>query len=173
MRSIRLTFQLSTSCRAYTLVERWILREGKPVCTRIQHLHPLTLVSWRRYFWMVVSPAHYHDRPVFNNLLLPQVRSYLLLGMVRFMSIFVHEFLIISRIPQYPFPLLTAISIICLIDNGRHTFVRNLFGSGSSNEGIGLFAFSTSWTLITQGSPLVWPLQTRMLHSDAYQIWSS
>ncbi|KZV85364.1 OPT superfamily oligopeptide transporter [Exidia glandulosa HHB12029] len=65
-------------------------------------------------------------------------------------------------IPQYPFPLLTAISIICLADNGRHAFVRNLFGAGSSNEGIGLLSFSTSWTLITQGSPLVWPLQTQV-----------
>ncbi|KAF9567140.1 OPT oligopeptide transporter [Agrocybe pediades] len=65
-------------------------------------------------------------------------------------------------IPQYAFPLLTAISIICLADNGRHDFVRNLFGAGSSNEGLGLFSFSTSWTLITQGSPLVWPLQTQM-----------
>ncbi|OSD07818.1 OPT oligopeptide transporter [Trametes coccinea BRFM310] len=63
-------------------------------------------------------------------------------------------------IPQYPFPLLTAISIICLADNGRHTFVRNLFGAGSSNEGIGLFSFSTSWTLISQGYPLVWPWRT-------------
>ncbi|TRM65022.1 OPT oligopeptide transporter protein-domain-containing protein [Schizophyllum amplum] len=65
-------------------------------------------------------------------------------------------------IPQYPFPLLTAFSIICLADNGRHSFVRNLFGAGSSNEGIGLFSFSTSWTLITQGNPLVWPLQTQV-----------
>ncbi|KZT33595.1 OPT superfamily oligopeptide transporter [Sistotremastrum suecicum HHB10207 ss-3] len=69
-------------------------------------------------------------------------------------------------IPQYPFPLLTAISIICLADNGRHTFVRNLFGAGSSNEGIGLFSFSTSWTLITQGNPLIWPLQTRWNFND-------
>ncbi|KAL4253651.1 oligopeptide OPT transporter family protein [Abortiporus biennis] len=65
-------------------------------------------------------------------------------------------------IPQYPFPLLTAFSVICLIDNGRSTFVRNLFGAGSSNEGIGLLSFSTSWTLITQGNPLVWPLQTQI-----------
>ncbi|KAG7452993.1 OPT oligopeptide transporter [Guyanagaster necrorhizus] len=65
-------------------------------------------------------------------------------------------------IPQYPFPLLTAISIICLADNGRHAFVRNLFGAGSSNEGIGLFSFGLSWTLITQGYPLVWPLQTQV-----------
>ena len=73
-------------------------------------------------------------------------------------------FNILSRIPQYPFPLLTAISIICLVDNGRHTFVRNLFGAGSSNEGIGLLSFGTSWTLITQGNPLVWPLRTRAYH---------
>ncbi|CCM00442.1 uncharacterized protein FIBRA_02474 [Fibroporia radiculosa] len=65
-------------------------------------------------------------------------------------------------IPQYPFPLLTAISVVCLIDNGRSIFVRNLFGGGSSNEGIGLLSFSTSWTLITQGYPLVWPLQTQV-----------
>ncbi|KAJ7284604.1 OPT oligopeptide transporter protein-domain-containing protein [Mycena rebaudengoi] len=65
-------------------------------------------------------------------------------------------------IPQYPFPLLTAISVICLADNGRHPFVRNLFGAGSSNEGLGLFSFSTSWTLISQGTPLVWPLQTQI-----------
>ncbi|PCH45026.1 OPT oligopeptide transporter [Wolfiporia cocos MD-104 SS10] len=64
-------------------------------------------------------------------------------------------------IPQYPFPLLTAISVVCLVDNGRSDFIRNLFGAGSSNEGIGLLSFGTSWTLITQGSPLVWPLQTR------------
>ncbi|OCH87078.1 OPT oligopeptide transporter [Obba rivulosa] len=65
-------------------------------------------------------------------------------------------------IPQYPFPLLTAISIVCIADNGRHDWIRNLFGAGSSNEGIGLLSFSTSWTLITQGSPLVWPLQTQV-----------
>ncbi|KAI0043670.1 OPT-domain-containing protein [Auriscalpium vulgare] len=28
-------------------------------------------------------------------------------------------------IPQYPFPLLTAISVICLISNGRSSFIRN------------------------------------------------
>ncbi|KAJ7771898.1 OPT superfamily oligopeptide transporter [Mycena olivaceomarginata] len=45
-------------------------------------------------------------------------------------------------IPQYPMPILTAISVICLADNGR-----------SSNEGIGLLSVSTSWTLITQETP--------------------
>ncbi|KAH8083293.1 OPT oligopeptide transporter [Cristinia sonorae] len=76
---------------------------------------------------------------------------------IAFAAIFFWEW-----IPQYPFPLLTAISIICLADNGRHEFVRNLFGAGSSNEGIGLLSFSTSWTLITQGNPLVWPLRTQI-----------
>ncbi|KAJ7855008.1 OPT oligopeptide transporter protein-domain-containing protein [Mycena olivaceomarginata] len=65
-------------------------------------------------------------------------------------------------IPQYPMPILTTISVICLADNGRHEFVRNPFGAGSSNEGIGLLSVSTSWTLITQGTPLVWPLQTQI-----------
>ncbi|KAF7312457.1 OPT oligopeptide transporter [Mycena indigotica] len=74
-----------------------------------------------------------------------------------FAAIFLWEW-----IPQYPFPLLTAFSIICLADNGRHEFVRNLFGAGSSNEGIGLASVSTSWTLITQGNPLIWPLQTQI-----------
>ncbi|KAJ7822327.1 OPT oligopeptide transporter protein-domain-containing protein [Mycena olivaceomarginata] len=63
-------------------------------------------------------------------------------------------------IPQYPMPILTAIYVIFPADNGRHEFVRNLFGAGSSNEGIGLLSVSTSWTLITQGTPLVWPFQT-------------
>ena len=76
---------------------------------------------------------------------------------IQFAAIFFWEW-----IPQYAFPLLTAFSIICMADNGRHDFVRNLFGAGSSNEGLGLFSFSTSWTLISQGSPLVWPWQTRM-----------
>ncbi|KAJ7816982.1 OPT oligopeptide transporter [Mycena olivaceomarginata] len=59
-----------------------------------------------------------------------------------------------SGYPSTPMPILTAISVICLADNGRHEFVRNLFGAGSSNEGIGLLSVSTSWTLITQGTPL-------------------
>ncbi|KAF8814983.1 OPT superfamily oligopeptide transporter [Phlegmacium glaucopus] len=76
---------------------------------------------------------------------------------IAFTAIFFWEW-----IPQYAFPLLSAFSVICLADNGRHDFVRNLFGAGSSNEGIGLLSFSTSWTLITQGFPLVWPLQTQI-----------
>ncbi|KAH8822770.1 OPT oligopeptide transporter protein-domain-containing protein [Flagelloscypha sp. PMI_526] len=74
-----------------------------------------------------------------------------------FLAIFLWE-----PFPQYIFPLLSAFSIVCLADKGKSDFVRNLFGGGSSNEGIGFFSFSSSWTLISQGYPLVWPLQTQV-----------
>nr|XP_019002537.1 uncharacterized protein I203_05020 [Kwoniella mangroviensis CBS 8507]OCF65998.1 hypothetical protein I203_05020 [Kwoniella mangroviensis CBS 8507] len=66
-------------------------------------------------------------------------------------------------VPSWMFPLLTAVSIICLADNGRHTVVRQLFGAGSSNEGLGLFSFSFDWILITQAYPLclVWPFNSQ------------
>ncbi|KAI6103066.1 OPT oligopeptide transporter protein-domain-containing protein, partial [Pisolithus croceorrhizus] len=64
-------------------------------------------------------------------------------------------------VPTWMFPLLTAVSAVCIIDNGRSSFVRNLFGAGSSNEGLGLLSFAFDWTLITQASPLFWPLQTK------------
>ncbi|KZT55680.1 OPT superfamily oligopeptide transporter [Calocera cornea HHB12733] len=74
-----------------------------------------------------------------------------------FAAIFCYEI-----IPTWMFPLITAFSIICLVDNGRHTFVRNLFGAGSSNEGLGLFSFGFDWVLISQAYPLYWPLQTQV-----------
>ncbi|WWD01467.1 OPT family small oligopeptide transporter [Kwoniella sp. B9012] len=64
-------------------------------------------------------------------------------------------------VPSWMFPLLTAVSIICLADNGRHTVVRQLFGAGSSNEGLGLFSFSFDWILITQAYPLWWPFNSQ------------
>ncbi|EIW85265.1 OPT oligopeptide transporter, partial [Coniophora puteana RWD-64-598 SS2] len=65
-------------------------------------------------------------------------------------------------VPTWMFPLLTAFSVICLADNGRSPFVRNLFGAGSSNEGLGLLSFGFDWSLITQAYPLYWPLQTQV-----------
>ncbi|KAH7915991.1 OPT oligopeptide transporter protein-domain-containing protein [Hygrophoropsis aurantiaca] len=65
-------------------------------------------------------------------------------------------------VPTWMFPLLTAFSVICLADNGRSPVVRNLFGAGSSNEGLGLLSFGFDWTLITQAYPLYWPLQTQI-----------
>jgi hypothetical protein len=60
------------------------------------------------------------------------------------------------------FPLLTAFSVICLADNGRSAVIRNIFGAGGSNEGLGLLSFGFDWTLITQAYPLYWPLQTQV-----------
>lgn len=65
-------------------------------------------------------------------------------------------------IPTWIFPLLTAFSVICLADNGRSAVIRNIFGAGGSNEGLGLLSFSFDWTLITQAYPLYWPLQTQV-----------
>ncbi|EGO23267.1 hypothetical protein SERLADRAFT_450912 [Serpula lacrymans var. lacrymans S7.9] len=65
-------------------------------------------------------------------------------------------------VPTWIFPLLTSFSVICLADTGQHTVVRNLFGAGSSNEGLGLFSFGFDWMLITQAFPLYWPLQTQV-----------
>lgn len=65
-------------------------------------------------------------------------------------------------VPTWMFPLLTAVSAVCLVDNGRSSFVRNLFGAGSSNEGLGLLSFAFDWTLITQAYPLFWPLRTQV-----------
>ncbi|KAH7889787.1 OPT oligopeptide transporter protein-domain-containing protein [Phlebopus sp. FC_14] len=65
-------------------------------------------------------------------------------------------------VPTWIFPLLTAFSVICLADNGGSPVIRNLFGAGSSNEGLGLLSFGFDWTLITQAYPLYWPLQTQV-----------
>ncbi|KIJ17327.1 hypothetical protein PAXINDRAFT_175818 [Paxillus involutus ATCC 200175] len=65
-------------------------------------------------------------------------------------------------VPTWMFPLLTAFSVICLADNGKSAFVRNLFGAGSSNKGLGLLSFAFDWTLVTQAYPLYWPLQTQV-----------
>ncbi|KAF9228028.1 OPT superfamily oligopeptide transporter [Gyrodon lividus] len=51
-------------------------------------------------------------------------------------------------VPTWMFPLLTTFSVICLDDNGKLAFVRNLSGAGSSNEALVY--------------PLYWPLQTQV-----------
>ncbi|KAF9232970.1 OPT oligopeptide transporter protein-domain-containing protein [Melanogaster broomeanus] len=65
-------------------------------------------------------------------------------------------------VPTWMFPLVTAFSVVCLADNGKSAFVRNLFGAGSSNEGLGFLSFGFDWILITQAYPLYWPLQTQV-----------
>lgn len=123
----------------------------------------------RKFFWIVVSPSSPTCTLFYTDHL--AVCYHLLLGMDSSIPLpspgaSVPYFRMNPSLHTYAFK--TAISIICLVDNGRHTFVRNLFGAGSSNEGIGMFSFGLSWTLITQGNPLVWPLRTRT--SGFYQM---
>ncbi|CAO3655326.1 unnamed protein product [Mucor fragilis] len=69
-----------------------------------------------------------------------------------FAAIFVYEF-----IPQYMFPLLGGISIICLAKNDSR-WVMRLFGGLGTNEGMGMFQLSFDWNLLTSYNPLYIPL---------------
>lgn len=63
-------------------------------------------------------------------------------------------------IPQWIFPLLTGVTIFCLIDHSHHP-IRNLFGGSNNNEGMGLFAVCFDWNLI--GSACLYnPLWTQL-----------
>ncbi|KAI5830925.1 OPT superfamily oligopeptide transporter [Schizophyllum commune Tattone D] len=63
-------------------------------------------------------------------------------------------------IPQWIFPLLTGVSIFCLIDQSHHP-IRNVFGGSNNNEGMGLFALCFDWNLI--GSACLYnPLWTQL-----------
>ncbi|KAI0028507.1 OPT superfamily oligopeptide transporter [Vararia minispora EC-137] len=64
-------------------------------------------------------------------------------------------------VPQYMFPLLSGFSIFCLADNGRHDFMRNLFGGASNNEGTGLLALCLDFNYIA-GDNLWIPLVTQL-----------
>ncbi|KZW00642.1 OPT superfamily oligopeptide transporter [Exidia glandulosa HHB12029] len=64
-------------------------------------------------------------------------------------------------VPQYIFPVLTGLSIFCLIDNGRSDVLRNVFGGASNNEGMGALAACLDWNYI--GSGCLWtPLKTQV-----------
>lgn len=76
-----------------------------------------------------------------------------------FGCIFFYEIL-----PQYIFPVLTAVSIVCLIKRDS-AVVRNVFGGGSNNEGMGFFSWCFDWNLITS-SGLYSPLEFQ-LNQDA------
>ncbi|EEU33548.1 uncharacterized protein NECHADRAFT_105765 [Fusarium vanettenii 77-13-4] len=72
-----------------------------------------------------------------------------------FVAIFVWEWF-----PEYIFPLLSAVSIFCLIDRNNLVFT-NLFGGSQGNEGMGLLSVCFDWNYIAGfGSPLWMPLQT-------------
>ncbi|KAK5991876.1 Sexual differentiation process isp4-like protein [Cladobotryum mycophilum] len=72
-----------------------------------------------------------------------------------FVAIFVWEWF-----PEYIFPLLSGVSIFCLIDRTNPVFT-NLFGGAQGNEGMGFLSICFDWNYIAGfGSPLAMPLQT-------------
>ncbi|KAM0742629.1 hypothetical protein ACQRIT_002806 [Beauveria bassiana] len=72
-----------------------------------------------------------------------------------FMGIFFWEI-----IPQWICPLLTGVSIFCLINRKSPTFT-NVFGGAEGNEGLGLFSLCFDWQYISGGtSPLFFPLSS-------------
>ncbi|KAG1146924.1 hypothetical protein G6F37_000865 [Rhizopus arrhizus] len=73
-----------------------------------------------------------------------------------FGAIFIYEF-----IPQYIFPLLGSISIVCIVKQNSH-WVQYLFGGRSPNEGLGIFTFCFDWNLLNGISPLVLPFWVQM-----------
>ncbi|KAJ7231380.1 OPT oligopeptide transporter [Mycena rebaudengoi] len=62
--------------------------------------------------------------------------------------------------PQWIFPMLTGVSIFCMIDH-TSPVIRNIFGGASNNEGMGLLALCFDWNLIGSGS-LYTPLWTQI-----------
>ncbi|KAF5391029.1 hypothetical protein D9757_003990 [Collybiopsis confluens] len=72
-----------------------------------------------------------------------------------FAAVFCYEI-----IPQWIFPVLTGVSVFCLIDQSHDT-MRNIFGGASNNEGMGLLAVCFDWNLITSAC-LYTPLWTQI-----------
>ncbi|OBZ90719.1 Oligopeptide transporter 4 [Choanephora cucurbitarum] len=73
-----------------------------------------------------------------------------------FLAIFIYEF-----IPQYMFPMLGGISIICLAKNDSR-WVQRLFGGLATNEGMGMFQLCFDWNLLSSYTPLVIPLWSQL-----------
>ncbi|OBZ86013.1 Oligopeptide transporter 5 [Choanephora cucurbitarum] len=83
-----------------------------------------------------------------------------------FLSAFVYEF-----IPQYIFPMLGGISIICLARNDS-AWVQRLFGGLGTNEGLGIFQFSFDWNLLSNYTPLVIPLWIQLnVYGGVLLLW--
>ncbi|KAF8488522.1 OPT oligopeptide transporter protein-domain-containing protein [Gautieria morchelliformis] len=70
-------------------------------------------------------------------------------------------------VPQYIFPVLSGVSIACLVANGRGDAIRNIFGGASNNEGMGLLAGCFDWNYIG-GSTLWIPLKTQLNFLGGY-----
>ncbi|KAI9019174.1 OPT family small oligopeptide transporter [Phycomyces nitens] len=63
--------------------------------------------------------------------------------------------------PQYIFPLLGGISIVCLAKRDS-PWVQNLFGGLGTNEGLGIGSISFDWAGLSMLSPLVLPLYVQL-----------
>ncbi|KAI8098759.1 OPT family small oligopeptide transporter [Halteromyces radiatus] len=75
---------------------------------------------------------------------------------ITFAAIFIYEF-----IPQYMFPLLGGISVVCLA-NRKSIWAQRLFGGLAVNEGLGILQLSFDWNYLASLSPLVFPLWVQM-----------
>jgi len=82
-----------------------------------------------------------------------QVAKKLRVFYIGFAALFFWEFF-----PEYIMPVLTGVSVFCLIQRENMLFT-NLFGGSNGNEGLGLLSLSFDWQYI--GSTPLWlPLQT-------------
>lgn len=83
-----------------------------------------------------------------------------------FGGIFIYEF-----IPQYMFPMIGGISIICLAKNDSR-WVQRLFGGLGANEGMGMFQICLDWNLLSYFSPLVYPFWVQMnIFGGVFLLW--
>ncbi|KAJ7206407.1 OPT oligopeptide transporter [Mycena pura] len=62
--------------------------------------------------------------------------------------------------PQWIFPMLTGVSIFCMVDH-TSPVVRNIFGGASNNEGMGILALCLDWNLISSANLYI-PLWTQI-----------
>ncbi|KAG2054727.1 OPT superfamily oligopeptide transporter [Suillus hirtellus] len=78
-----------------------------------------------------------------------------------FTAIFIWEIF-----PQWVFPLLTGLSIFCLVAPGNAT-VSRVFGGSNGNEGLGLLSLCFDWQYISSnaGNPMAIPLRAQVLSS--------
>jgi hypothetical protein len=68
------------------------------------------------------------------------------------------------------FPVLSGVSIFCLVANGRGDAIRNIFGGASNNEGMGLLAACFDWNYI--GEPLSFYYFPCSIHCRLIIGWS-
>ncbi|KAG1875137.1 OPT oligopeptide transporter [Suillus tomentosus] len=68
--------------------------------------------------------------------------------------------------PEWVFPLLTGLSIFCLVAPGNAT-VSRVFGGSNGNEGLGLLSLCFDWQYISSnaGNPMAIPLRAQVLSS--------